>query len=244
MMPNKKQDELIFDFLEGNLSVEEQEAFRILKDESEVLSREVRLWQNTYLKEPLPSIKALEETLLRHHADNTSFIPRLYSIGIILLASLIVSSGRIQPQAITLERHVATVLSNIDLPSDAAIHADMNPTTSECIELQRVSPETSSVQVMDQTVFEKHWLAVPSFTMKEVQVDADLLSTPKVTFTKPRIIPAQSQGHQNLRGQKKWSRQEVRMLRKKLRNDENQRKANEFLKGNVPYVVPLKNNNF
>ena len=85
MITDSQKEELIFDFLEGNLSAEEEEAFRILKDESEMFSREIRLWQNTYVEEPLPAIEALEKKLLiPAGSGNGNLMMRIFTVMLIM----------------------------------------------------------------------------------------------------------------------------------------------------------------
>jgi hypothetical protein len=61
--PQETLDELIFDYLEGNLEAEEKEAFELLMRENDMVHWQVKLWRNTYVEEPLPVIDELERKL-------------------------------------------------------------------------------------------------------------------------------------------------------------------------------------
>src|SRR4051812_1203499 len=92
MTTENEKDELIFDFLEGNLNAAEEEAFLILQEESELFNRQVRLWQNTYMHEPLPAIKNLESKLFINTGNHTtSYTTRIYIIFIVMLTSVMFS---------------------------------------------------------------------------------------------------------------------------------------------------------
>jgi hypothetical protein len=67
-------DELIFDYLEGNLNKEEHEAFNLLKEENETFAHQVRLWQNGYVNEALPSTSELEERCMVKRQSATSML--------------------------------------------------------------------------------------------------------------------------------------------------------------------------
>jgi hypothetical protein len=237
----EKQDELIFDFLEGNLTPGEEEAFLILKEESEVLGREVRLWQNTFLKEPLPSIDALEKKLFIHEdLQKGNLRTRIYALVMIVLTYIIAP--------VDMRDHVNPVPVN---PS-----ADVSPATANATP-QALTP---AVDPHEREINVRRAFApasLPDLTPAKDQAPADELRQTFATNTavlllQPAEIEIRSNAQIEPQGskpdsvirRKEWSKHEQRMIRKKLRRDDRVRKINEFRSGNEPYVVPLNSNNF
>src|SRR5262245_10934614 len=86
-------DELVFDYLEGNLDKEEQEAFDLLKEENETFSHHVRLWQNAYISEALPVTSELEKRCLVRGGSGTGLMTNVGLIAIIVGMMLFVPSS-------------------------------------------------------------------------------------------------------------------------------------------------------
>jgi hypothetical protein len=235
MITENEQDELIFDFLEGNLSPDEKEAFLILKDESEVLSRQVRLWENTYLHESLPSIEALENKLLIPENGSRGFSFRIYGLLIMMLAILPIVGDRQETSIRTLS------IAHVDITKPLVRKQELQyferiPKAVEKkkkVTNKQQIPETAPVNIMQ---------FLPSYSVPDVKVDevhtSQDLPLKKVSLAKLRVkTPATT-------FRKQWSGKERRAIRKKKRKDSSAKQAGEFMKGNVPYVVPLNSNNF
>jgi hypothetical protein len=239
MTTENEQDELIFDFLEGNLSHDEEEAFLILKEESELLNRQVRLWQNTYLEEPLPSVELLERKLMIETVRHTvNFSGRIYMVLMIMLTYVTLSGDSVQkhvPDIITKVTH-----DNISVPyetTDQASEIIFDCTEEDNIAVKRtVETQAKVFAKNDRTIDQSAILSTPNLEA--------LFKTEQVTLKKIEIRKDKIQKQAFSVTKKKWSRREMRLIRQKLWQDNHTRKANEFLKGNVPYVVPLNSNNF
>jgi hypothetical protein len=236
MITENEQDELIFDFLEGNLSPDEKEAFLILKDESEVLSRQVRLWENTYLQEPLPSIEALENKLLIR-VDNGSrgFSSRIYLLFIMMLAILPIVGDK-QEASIRTSRIAHVEITEPLVHKQELQYFQRIPKAVEKRKNVARKQQTRETTPVDTAQFQPS-ASVPDIKVDELRVSQDL-TLQKISVAKLRVKKSA------MTFRKQWSGKERRAIRKKKRKDSNARQAGEFMKGNVPYVVPLNSNNF
>jgi hypothetical protein len=242
MITDNERDELIFDFLEGNLSADEEEAFLILKDESELLSQQVRLWQNTYIKESLPSVEGLEKKLLINPKGYTGNLStRFYTLLIMLFVYLPMTGER--GREFTLRTFVSHAvnpkisLNNI-VADPKADHPKKNSSSSGKMILNhegKSGPSEILVVRNADTVF--HSVVLSHLKPKPI------IGPQKFTLQNIEMVGTEMQSWAAVT-RKKWSKSEMRQIRKKKRLDDEKRNAGEFLKGNVPYVVPLKSNNF
>lgn len=233
MIANKETDELIFDFLEGNLSPDEQEAFLILKEESEVLNRQVRLWQNTYLKEPLPSIQSLEKKLFMPSKHSVSFWSRIYlTLVMLLYVSLPGDRG---PKLIPVDFEVVRFNNVSSLPADQA-----PITTIDCVD---DNIPVATLKIKSKKSVENNLLVTESVMLTKLKLH-NLFEAGQPTLRKISLGKGGPQKAISVASRKKWSRKEMRLIRQKRWQDSRARNANEFIKGNVPYVVPLNSNNF
>lgn len=244
MIQDNEQDELIFDFLEGNLTTDEEHAFRMLKDESELLNRQVRLWQNTYLREPLPSVEALEKKMLITPVVGSGLSSRLRTTIVVILASVITSGSWFHQQVPAL---VAQGKYNHAGEPIHGVSVDATPpnsdTASNCLNEGR-SHYIFTPVVRPKPEFVENHASPPIFTIHDLAHNPELAPLPMPSLSHIRIVSTVSEKSNKPLTARKWSGKEVRLLRKKLRDDERARKANEFLKGKEPYVVPLNSNNY
>jgi hypothetical protein len=239
MITDNETDELIFDFLEGNLSADEEEAFLLLKDESELFSHQVRLWQNTYLKESLPSVEALEKKILIQPKGYTGNLSaRFYAFVIILIISLpIVGEHGRKFEPINFNFHaVEQKTSAVDIVPDQMRQRSEFIVNSRSKTIRAIKPVKRNIAIVEKvdTIYR-------SAMLSEMKPEP-LVRPQKFTLGNIEIIRTRIQNQVFIR--KKWSKNEMRQIRKKKRLDDTTYDAREFLKGNVPYVVPLKSSNF
>jgi hypothetical protein len=237
MTTNSEQDELIFDFLEGNLSPDEEEAFIMLKEESEVFNRQVRLWQNTYFDEPLPSVKVLEEKLLiKPNTHSGNFPTRIYTVLIIMFMFAVTPEDRTRkPGSETFK-----VLRNV---SKTIPHQDQIENLQTDLNFKENKTKSTSRENHSQVVTEVNESEYQSVVLS-YQKPESLFKPQEFTLQKIGLTKNKSRKPTSVVVRKKWTGREKRQIRKKRIQDRREREANEFLKGNVPYVVPLKSNNF
>jgi hypothetical protein len=236
MITNNEKDELIFDFLEGNMSPEEEEAFRILQEESELLSREVRLWRNTYLEEALPSVESLEKRLLIHsNGSSGNFLSRIYTCLIVLFTYLTISGDSV------LKPISDTVVNSTAVSQNPVKNTNV---IFDCIEKERDSKVASTFKNQQRTMTEKSEPVYQSVILSDLKPKS-LVNPQKITLQKIEIKKTDvGRKSPSVTSRKKWSKREMRQIRQKLWKNNRDRKAAEFLKGKVPYVVPLNSNNF
>jgi hypothetical protein len=233
MITDDQHDELIFDFLEGNLSPEEEEGFQILRDESEVFSRQIKLWENAYLHDPLPSIKNLEDKLLIRKEHGTSAIFKRLSF----LLFILVMHDSVQ----IYERVPADRQTNIVNVPNFTTSEDSPQAGSEC-EVKSVQAETSTQREVTPIVDSRS--AEPTLAgAVKVRLNP-LLEWRQPVLEKLTIESVSTTTPVSEVVRKKLSRRENRLLRKIRWQNDGTRKANEFQKGKIPYVVPLNDNNF
>jgi hypothetical protein len=239
MITENEQDELIFDFLEGNLSHDEEEAFLMLKEESELFNRQVRLWQNTYLEEPLPSVELLERKLMIEPVRHTvNFSSRIYMILMIMMTYATLPGDGVEkyiPDTITSVTH-----DNIPVPYEAT--DQVSKIIFDCAEAGSTAGNRT-VETQAEVSTKNHRPIDQSAVLSKPNLEA-LFKTEQVTLEEIEVRKDKTQKQASSVAKKKWSRREKRLIRQKLWQDNHTRKANEFLKGNVPYVVPLNSNNF
>ena len=237
MTTHDRQDELIFDFLEGNLNPDEEQAFRLLMEESEVLSHEVRLLQNTYLKDPLPSIDALQQKLFiphKQHGGNLS--TRIYAIVLIALIYITTSVDISQPE---IHKLMAGTTDNSSQIQKAVIETPI--IVLDCLEKPGVRPiYQKEVQTEIETI-EYHLPASELVSVLDLKTEVRLLDPEKFTLPEIKVQQPEIKKPVSSPMEKKWSNREIR---KKLWRDYRLRMEKEFQSGNEPYVVPLNSNNF
>jgi hypothetical protein len=232
MNTDRQTDELIFDFLEGNLSREEEEALRILKDESELLDREVRLWQNTYLKEELPVVEALEQKLMiRSDWNITPWGSRLFMLLLCLLASTSSTLHQVNSQKSAEEEKIVAICSPAAQP-----HMNSGPAltvTRKTIAEPMMLP--TQISMSDPYLMDAE---IVSERKPNPIIEIGAIRLPGINIKKTeKVKPSTASG-------KKWSRREMRIFRKKRWEENSKRQASEFRKGKIPYVVPLDSKNF
>jgi hypothetical protein len=236
MITGNEHDELIFDFLEGNLTAEEEGAFRMLKDESELIDRQVRLWENTFLKEPMPSVEALEQKLLLQPGIQTGgWLGRIYA-WLPILFLYITFAGDFAPETET------------NAPNGLKTNETTSSTTACLSEPVLVSEEPVKPKLPHppQKVATSQFENTKSLTMTVAVSDLkrSTIITPLISVRRIEPIDLRLKTHRSFLVKKKWSKREMRFIRKRLWQIDNTRQLNEFRRGRVPYVVPLSNNNF
>jgi hypothetical protein len=242
-MTHEAIDEVIFDYLEGNLSAEEKDAFDVLLNESEVTTYQVKLWRNAYVNEPLPSVEILEQRLLRPVAGNpavqSSFWQKLLiGLTIAFSALIIQKSGFEFPTS-----PIANVSPTIS--DETPTNLEWKMVEIECPD-DLVSPQHLKTNSKDyETPRQLHVMTLPvllnisnvntSVLEQALMGDVELRGF-EILVTEPNL------GVKTVK--RRLSASERRSINRKKRKEYENKMAIKFMKGNVPYVVPLKSNNF
>jgi hypothetical protein len=232
-MTDEALDEVVFEYLEGNLSGPEKEAFELLLSESEVMSHHVRLWKNSFIRESLPNVSTLEQRLHipepRAIASEKMIWKKLFIVLVLLTTSLSFKESviDIRPSAV-IEEQVNRVGENLP----------------ECTDIGKPVMQASSIKplVLEPTPgFDQMATQV---TLSTENVNTNILKTVVVggsiaaihKHTQPLPVLSQKTSLREL------TRAEIRSMNRKKRKEEERKAAAKFMKGNEPYVVPLKGN--
>lgn len=242
MITDERLDELIFDYLEGNLSAEEREAVEILKAENETFNAQVMQWKNTYVSEPLPLVDDLQRKLLIPSGNNgTARI--LHSLGLLLLLVFLPGDGLNSIRQVQSAEKMRNADDEKNIVS-AVAPLEVNTPVPACerledkivsLQAREVAAPAHLSSISDAEDFEiltdKNPLPALSVEMPDVrQIEIMRVTVPPVSAVKTGET-------------KKLSKKQIRALRVHKRNS--RRKSTiEFQPGNVPYVVPLDGKNF
>jgi hypothetical protein len=236
MITDNKQDELIFDFLEGNMSADEAEAFRILQEESELLNRQVRLWQNTYLREPLPSVEALQQKLFIRPDNRHSgtFSARLYSLLMVVMLYVATSEDSGQKNISDMQGRIfvqkaARIANTLD--TSTGIKEDFKSAT-HCSDIPDIKTKRIRILKPKAISVENYPSVKESLLAFDRKPKTALANTPSLTLQKATIV--KNKKYPAITARKKWTRRELRLLREKLWQDQQLRNEKEYRRGRVP----------
>lgn len=231
-------DEMAFDYLEGNLLPEEKDAFELLMAESEITHHQVKLWKSTYFNEALPVVDSLEKKLVRHesHSFVSEIIRKIFGV-VLMLFPVVFLTVNTQPAQVNT---ITELTANTPIVNDAP---------GQCIDAtkpQTISPvrdEISQVEITGNPVV--NIKPESSLQFESTQANTSLL---KATAEKPIALMnfkiASTNSVPTKTFIRKLSGKEIRSLNKRKRKEHQRQVEMKFLKGNEPYVVPLKNSNF
>jgi hypothetical protein len=228
-------DEMAFDYLEGNLLPEEKDAFELLMAESEITHHQVKLWKSTYFNEELPMVGDLEKKLLKY--DSRSFaseiIRKIFGV-VLMLFPVVFLTVNTQPAQVNT---IAELTANMPTVNDAPSQCSDIP-KAQIIEPMR--DEISQVEITRQPVVPE-----PSLKFEFTQENSDLLkisAEEQVVLEDFKIVRTNSIPVKS--SIRKLSGKEIRSLNKRKRREHQRQTEMKFMKGNEPYVVPLKSSNF
>src|SRR5690349_11914116 len=232
-------DEMAFDYLEGNLLPEEKDAFELLMAESEITHHQVKLWKSTYFSEALPKVDDLEKKLLKYesHPFADEIIRKIFGVILMLfpVVFLTVNTQQVQPN------------TSVGLPADMPVSSDAS---SQCSEI----PKQQTVKILRDEISRneiiEHYIDTKpepdsNLEFESLQVNTNPLKTSaekEVELENFKIVSTSSVSARS--SIRKLSGKEIRSLNKRKRKEYQRKMEIKFMKGNEPYVVPLKNSNF
>ncbi|QHT67951.1 hypothetical protein GXP67_15540 [Rhodocytophaga rosea] len=232
---------LLFNYLEGNLSQEETKELesRLLTDVS--LQTELSYWRESFVEADSYDTTSLELTLLKPEALPIRRLGSLQAIIAALLASLL--SLVAVPLAVKSPYMFHTYTVSSLLPEKT-----QQPVTSPG--LNENTPVKQHIKQMPLIQ------AIPARTNLTYATPQQIVVTP-LPVLKLRALPKNEINELALLAQKEikmqWKKKpaartlsgkERRQIARMKERALQQRKASEFSKGQVPYVVPLNTNNF
>jgi hypothetical protein len=243
-MTHEALDEVVFDYLEGNLSAEEKEAFEVLMNESEVTSYHVKLWRNAYVEEALPSVETLENMLLRPVPHSKPVVqPSLWQkliIGLaITISAFIIQNPQVELESFSVTTSTPKIMDGTVPELEPKVIETECPTAMGSVE--NINPVSSDKGISREIYVETLPVSltisnVNTSVFKQVLTGDSELIDFEIRMTEFGL------GHKTVK--RKLSASERRSINRKKRQEYEEKRAARFMKGNVPYVVPLKSNNF
>ncbi len=248
-MPEDNADLLLFQYVEGELDAQQTRQLEQRLAADAVLREELNLWRESFVRADFQDTTELEKTLLAGKPTHGLRFNLSNCVLLLLLAAMLfrpapaTKEKLARPVGSQAETPVTFELGNklAPAPSEAgakkklvAVHGRLSRPSKPLTLAEPGFPETRENNQMRLETLElpplKPRLAPETETVAIQPTDW----TDELARVKPKgfVAPKKQTGQQR--------RQIIRMKEKALQ----QRQANEFLKGNIPYVVPLKTDDF
>lgn len=226
-------DIMLFDYLEGNLSSNE-----VMQVEDQIASdplicEELNIWKESYIQsDHYPTTSVLESQLLQ---STGSFTFTLFLNSILVICLTIISGTNPKPAPFS-----TSPIQHQNLPTLAG----KLPTTQIAYQQIQIDPE--------QMVGAAYFMS-PENSDEHEQMQVFHVAIPELSKLPPDWIPYPKKHPNSIEIEKekdlqmvnrKELRKKERELRKWKKKAARERMANEFMKGDIPYVVPVNPNNF
>jgi hypothetical protein len=238
-------DKHLFDYLEGNLPEEQTIALEQALASDAVLAGELDLWREAVVSSGYPDTHLLEEKLL----ISISSVPdRRHSIGVGSATSLLVVvlftsicclwPGTVEKNSLAGIQPLSPPAVVLENTSTAAVAQVRLPEHIPAIHYSRPSPASGAkteVHLPDKRVLSESLLPLSPLSLP---IDTQISRMAIAAGANKKI------SLKNLPAPRVSSRKQLRQIARMKERALQQRKANEFLKGRVPYVVPLNTRNF
>lgn len=246
-------DRLLFEYLEGELSPGQAKALEDRLAADPALRGELELWQASFVQPDEYDTQALEKCLVQEHVPvpgswAAGWLPGLVLMLVLAWFLLAPPAADKEPPAAR-ERVAATAPAGNSSPVEEAAEKEQVVTVlaPQAIDIQEYMGEKP---LPARTVREAHFLQnerteairmpelrplTPVPAPENLPVAVDLAARQ----VKVRPVPVKKAALP-----KALLRKQERAIARMKERARQQRKANEFLKGNVPYVVPLNSNSF
>jgi hypothetical protein len=229
---SNEYDEIIFNYLEGNLSGDEKNAFEMLMSSNERLRTEVRAWKKTYMAESFQVTAKLEKQILGSVKRTRWF----FSLNV-FTAVLILMFIPARVKDVTITRSVLTSAKTIG--SGLAHHDAKSVYLPESLVNQKqqlkrhIDKEETIRNILELVKKDKFIKSKNAIAVLPVPETSTLkIISPSVQIPPPIQLSKASRV-------KKFSWKETRAINRKKRKDYQRKTESKFLEGNVPYVVPL-----
>jgi hypothetical protein len=252
----EKLDLLLFEYLEEELPEFEAEALEKRLAEDPALQQELESWEATYVSQDFYDTRLLEEKLLSPNINPKlfTFSSSLNAVLLGIITTLVsfmlitdesntkVPAVPVLNKPVDLAEKEAEIVEEIEMHVRKELIAEGNAISEQEEEQQRVpvkkEPEAknTSLTIAETKAGRKQRLPqlesmpmiLPVSHFNETVLHTDVK---RVKVAKKESTP-------------KISRRQQRMIEKSKEKALQERKAREFMKGNVPYVVPLNSQNF
>jgi hypothetical protein len=233
------RDWLLFQYVEGELDDAQVRQMETQLAADEALREELTLWEEAFVEDETYDTYALEARL--RIADTSSWV--YFRTGIGMLVVWLMASFSF-PTATQFHKQHVTIPATAEKIVKPSLPATTNPAPIPLVtdlparktngNILRIHPKDESKDTQPLRVY------APALPLLEPSVQLKPDSTEPATYhwqvkTVNRVAKTQP---------KKLTRQEQRQQMRMKEKARQQRQANEFMKGNVPYVVPLNSTNF
>ena len=242
-MNEESRNLLLFNYLEGDLTEERAAMLEKALSTDQELQAELDLWKESFVVQDFYATDALEQQLLQKVKKPFSFSGSAAGFLFLLMASLLsfITAGEEEhvPRFINRPLSVPPVIEAVPTGDKAlgeksredklaiqAITAPLQPEEQQAILLVQPIAITDRIEALPYIPVGK----------PESSSFSPVINLPAVFTNKGK-----SARQHSIRD---YSRKKERQIRRMKEKALQQRKANEFIKGNRPYVVPLDTQNF
>ncbi len=243
-------DKLLFQYLEGELTEEQTRTLEAWLAADPALRSELELWQAAFVTPDAQDTAALEARLLKEPVPPAGVRVSRWGAGLVLVLALFLTS--FLTMFLLCERALVAE-ERLPLPPAAAKAAAPAPVTKPPVRTADRPPQPvvvapDRVIAGNETFNPNRQDQPPAATLMPVVAPlapvVTLQAVPVPEGTKLGSVPEQPVKKVKVPVTKTLTRQQQRAVARMKRRAIEQRKANEFLKGNIPYVVPLNPNSF
>lgn len=235
---NNEYDEIIFDYLEGNLSENERSAFEILLSTDQQLSAQVKAWRNTYVLETFPITKDLETHILALVKRRT-WMFSLNTFIYVLLVTLFTSMPSEEPVTTS-----GWSGNTVQTTNNTGAEKNCETKFTGPVRLKSIKAR-ADVQITATGDVKEKTLPTHEDDIRLLRIPNTLPLHAPLSLEKIEMINRPVKILRTTKSSvKQLSKKELRQIRRKKLEDYKLKSQKEFLKGNVPYVVPLDINNF
>jgi hypothetical protein len=240
-------EEYFFEFFEGGLSKEEKSMVLEFVEKDPLYRQEFEYWEKSYVREPLPDKLKLEDKLLKRDSS----LPYFLFGGIFFITLIFV----IYFNSTTNEKINHIVLENKSLPKKqtekVVTNEDKLFNNPKRLDRKKVAVVLTSKEINSKdfgvdSLSVNEDIKVP-VGVSQIQnhinnsaIDSTLDSS-NINFVEKNIITTTKETN---KADKKEQRAKQRELEKYKQKSIEKKQADRYLKGNVPYVVPINPNNF
>ena len=232
----KHIDKMLFNYLEGNFS--DEKALQVEKEiaSDPLIQDELNLWKSSYIHEGFYATSTIETSLLQ---KPTLFNPITFFLNSILVIGITFFSSTNQKINLASTSHLNVLNINYLEPKEpqslfsnlpiSVLAKPIAPTRSHFVEslngqIEEFEIRTRvSIQVPELSSISPDWIESIKIHSKSI----------KINHTLDAPLLAQKELRKKERA--------IRRMKKKALQD---RMASEFIKGDIPYVVPVDPNNF
>lgn len=243
-MDGESRDLLLFDYLEGNLTEEKTCALEEALATDPELCAELEIWKESFVVQDFYDIKVLEEQLVKSKSHSYTLSGPSAGFMLVLITALF-SFLPVGEQKEKVAFH-----KTVSLPIPAAI--------AENVKVEEVAAEQRGVSKPIALQLPVAYKFAEALVLEETDDAATNAEQEKELPHLEKLVPVDAAASindiqavdikwvklQKILQLKVVSHKKQRQIRRIKEKALQQRKANEFFKGNRPYVVPLDTKNF